>query len=785
MDKLIPRNNTSFLKNVHEVLKSIAQDKGDPLKYHQRLVHEYLLYYPHIRGILAYWEMGAGKTLLAVSVCDSVVQNESSGYKKILFVSSKTLHGNFVGDYKKYLKMINNPIADSEQEMEKYIEKNCQFITLTANNMLQQVYKSTKMEGEEIFTESIIESSEGADVKKLREELEKLNALGNLDNTFIMIDEAHNFFNGITNGSKNYIGLYQLIMEAKNIKILFLTGSPITNDPFEIGLCFNMLNGYYYESSKKSKKSSERLTLFGEEYDDFRKYFVVHPFADQVENEAETKKIPIPIIKNKEKFANRIVGLVSYYGTDQAAIQKLFPKLEELIIQKVPMSAKQYAAYAAARDKEQEESKRGMFKGSRRPLQKPQGASSSYRVRSRQISNFLYPKYASKAVSTSLDEKGQIKYEKNPEGLRADTFKIVEKPKKTEAEEDFGLETWSPKMLQMLINISIHLPAGILDEFKKLAKTPEWMPEIIKNKQKPGIGPGIIYSQFIDSGIGIFGRILEHYGLKEIKNADEAAKITSKTGTFAIISGDVPPEFRIEIVRLAISPENKNGSLLSLLLITATGAEGISTKYMRHVHAIEPFWHWSRLAQVFARAARLGSHVDLPESERTVQPYLYLSDYPAVFEDKEQMKIKTVEDTTDVTLYYKAIQNQILINSFLKTIKEVSIDCHTHYSTDAKGQKSDIHCKICAPTNEPLFIADLDSDMKSPSPCQELKEEKIKATSITLEDDKGVREYMYYYADKQLHILAFNPQLNAYQEIFEYHPDYYALYEKINKKSKK
>ena len=767
MDTLISRNNTSFFKSVSETIKTIQKDQNDSLKYHQRIVHEYLLHYPQIRGILAYWEMGSGKTILAASLIDSVVKKKID--RKILFISSKTLHGNFLEDYKKYLILIKDPISDPVA-MDNYIKQNCQFITLTANNMLQQVYDSMKNAKDyisESYEDYMMSKDNNLSMKKIKNEIKKLNVSGNLDNTFVVIDEAHNFFNGITNGSKNYLGLYKLIMDAKNIKILFLTGSPITNDPFEIALCFNMLNGYYRIEGRHGHY--DNISLFGDDYDDFKKYFVSNPDTLDLNSEVGDK-VKIPLINNKDKFSNRIVGLVSYYGTDQSDIKKLFPKIEELIVQKIPMSQKQYAMYATARDKEQDESKRGIFETSKKKLQKPQGANSSYRVRSRQISNFLYPKYAS---NTFKDENGFERYEKYIDKLKPECFKVVDIDNADANEDDYGLETWSPKMVQLLVNLSVHLPAGMLDYFKNLASVNKWIPTLIKQEKKLGVGPGIIYSQFIDSGIGLIGKILKQYGMIEITKITDI-NIKSAKGSFAIISGEVLPELRSEIVKILMSPDNKNGELVSLLLITATGAEGISTKYVRHIHTLEPFWHWSRIKQVFARASRLGSHLDLDEKEQTVQEYLYLSDYPSPV-DNQQLKIKLIEDTTDVTLYYKAIQNQILIDSFLKIIKESSIDCMIHYNNEY------IKCRMCSPTNEPLYIIDLDKDMKSESPCQELKEEKIKAQSIILEDDKGKREYMYYISDG-IHILMYNGQLNAYQEIWEDHPDYSELYNKISKK---
>lgn len=742
MDKLIHRNNTSFRKSLTEVIKAIRTE-SDPLKYHQRIVNEYVMKYTHVRGLLVYQEMGSGKTILAASICDDVIR--SGKMRKVLFISAKTLHGNFVDDYKKYLRMARPEMED----VDSYITEHCRFITLTANNMLQQVHRATTAD-DHVFAEE---------------------SKGNIDNTLVVIDEAHNFFNGITNGSQNYIGLYELIMKARRVKILFLSGSPIMNDPFEVALCFNMLNGYFRDGT----------TLFGEEYDDFRRYFVSSPYADM----PESTNTEIPTIKRSDKFSDRITGLVSYYGTDQEEIRKLFPRLEELIVHRVPMSVIQYATYSGARDREQDETKRGAFRVGRKPLQKPQGASSSYRVRSRQFSNFVWPKYAS---NTYKDDRGFEHFERFIDRLRPEDFVVVDKnvryrrtggipPVEREIdkaiekivhggkdEPELGLETWSPKMVQLLVNVAVHLPPGMLDEFKQLGKKEPWIPELIRKKQKIGVGPGIIYSQFLESGIAIIVKILKQYGMQEA-----GKNVSSAKGTFAVISGEVDPELRTELVRMVMSPDNKSGALVSLLLITAAGAEGISTNFMRHVHALEPFWHWLRLEQFFARGARLGSHTALPPEEQTVQPYLYLSDYPVVFEDKEQAKVKEQEETTDVTLYHKAIQNRILIDSFLKVMQESSIDCTVHYDK--------LKCRTCMPTNEPLYVENLDQDIKSPSPCQELQEEKIKAKSVIVEDDSGQREYMY--TDPDLKIFEFAPELNAWHEIPPEHPDYLVVYKKI------
>ena len=66
-----------------------------------------------------------------------------------------------------------------------------------------------------------------------------------------------------------------------------------------------------------------------------------------------------------------------------------------------------------------------------------------------------------------------------------------------------------------------------------------------------------------------------------------------------------------------------------ILLTTKTGVEGIDLKNVRQVHVVEPYWNPVRIKQVKGRAVRVGSHLQLPPKDRTVDIffYLYLSHY--------------------------------------------------------------------------------------------------------------------------------------------------------------
>ena len=97
----------------------------------------------------------------------------------------------------------------------------------------------------------------------------------------------------MVNGSKNATQLYDLLMSARNCKILFLTASGIVNNFYEVIPCLNICKGYI------KNEDGINLTLFPENQDQFIKYFVD---ADKL------------TLKNVDKLRNRIQGLVSYKG---------------------------------------------------------------------------------------------------------------------------------------------------------------------------------------------------------------------------------------------------------------------------------------------------------------------------------------------------------------------------------------------------------------------------------------------------------------------------------------
>ncbi len=632
----VPRDNTNFSLTVEEVAKNIIFDEKAYLKLYQKVIIDYFVNNSNVRGLLLYFEMGFGKTLTAAIIMQILSQN-----MKVVVISSKMLHENMKST-------IDNLQVSSESKVDPI------YITSNASNLV-----------------NILKSHDS------------------FDNTLIVVDEAHDIFNSITNYSKGSIEFYNMIMNATNIKILFLTGTVIVNEPFELVPCFNMLAGY---------------ELFPENYEDFSKYFI----------DKKNKKFI-----NRQKFKDRISGLVSYYGhllsdisknEDSKGIIKKegFPDEYDLQVINVEMSEYQYGLYINARIKEREENMNTTsFKIKATPLQKPKSSGySSYRVASRQISNFAFPE---NNIARDIEKL---------------TKEELENPK---------YSTKFHKMIEMITN----------------NKT--------VNQLK------LVYSFFVNhEGILLIAKILETKGYKkfDLSRSNNSSMLDSKESksslTYAILSSDDDIETRDKIRMIFNSNENKHGEIINVMFISKSSAQGTDFKNVREVYITEPFYNKQIISQIIKRAVRLNSHIALPPEERIVKSYIFLSTAP------HGKKGKFVEiKTTDEDLYYSAIDDEEINDQAKDCLIEGALDC-VLYNKNPKYK-----CHLCKKTNRELFYKDFYKDIEIPSKCISVdppEEETIKVDEYIIDNKK-------YYIDqssKDVYIQIDNEELMQSSKKFGY-----------------
>jgi hypothetical protein len=259
-------------------------------------------------------------------------------------------------------------------------------------------------------------------------------------------------------------------------------------------------------------------------------------------------------------------------------------------------------------------------------------------------------------------------------------------------------------------------------------------------------GSSLLYSQFLDmEGIGIFKIAMDVNGYAPIEIIKSTAGIKFSARTeeslrkgpggqprYITFSGGEEDDVRricldifnanfnelpVDIKSLLVDEmkytDNKTGQLCRVFCITSAGAEGISLKSVRAVHIMEPYWNDVRLRQVKGRAIRIGSHLELDESQRNVVIYTYLSVFspeaqlatagesrisPNIrqydrIERKDALELglpigdRATEYiiTTDERLHVISERKKLILNALESVMKAAAVDCELNIKENKDG----------------------------------------------------------------------------------------------------
>jgi len=435
----------------------------------------------------------------------------------------------------------------------------------------------------------------------------------------------------------------------------------------------------------------------------------------------------------KNKFKRRILGLTSYFKS----LKELLPEIThptDVIEVPIEMSDFQLKEYTKIRNTERTQEKnqakmKGVF----------DQASSTYKIFSRVACNFVFPNEIPRPLpngSKTLDDT--IKDGKIDEDIVDNTSAVVrvknldgkyeeddidqlkkENDEKTDESYDKRIAT---AMQALKDDPEKYLKPGALKQY-----SPKFL-EILRNMQDNG--SHLLYSQFRTlEGVGLMGAVLEANGWVEFKIAFSQCewsivtdlKDVSTKNCYSLYTGTEDVEQK-EIIRNIfngdwdkvpksitnslnpIQKNNNDGGIIKTIMITASGAEGITLKNVRFVHLMEPYWHPVRTEQVIGRAVRICSHQALPTDERNVTVYLYIMKFsqkqikgdPKAENKKDRdpklnseirrfdrSKIdKITPVTTDQTLWEISRLKQKINREILNEIKSSAIDCNIHSSDE-------------------------------------------------------------------------------------------------------
>ena len=195
----------------------------------------------------------------------------------------------------------------------------------------------------------------------------------------------------------------------------------------------------------------------------------------------------------------------------------------------------------------------------------------------------------------------------------------------------------------------------------------------------------IIYSQYIDGGCVPIALALEELGFARygsepytkslLKNPVEPidaltmkpkSQVTGdfKQAKYVMITGD--PFFspnNANDIKYITKPENKNGELVKVIIISKAASEGLDFKNIRQVHIMEPWYNMNRIEQIIGRGVRNLSHCGLPFEDRNVELYLH-----ATLPQND-------EEPADLYVYRLAEKKALQIGKVTRVLKESAVDC--------------------------------------------------------------------------------------------------------------
>ena len=497
-------------------------------------------------------------------------------------------------------------------------------------------------------------------------------------------------FTDVSKGSAAYAGVIR---------------APVGNESNEQFLQ-NIKKMFASEQIRSEDPVITNFTALPDNFEDFKnKFLKINPDTFEI---VGVKELPL--------FQRRILGLVSYFKSAQ---EQLMPRLLDIKLELVPMSNMQYSEYVDVRTDEITKTKRAQKNKNMYEV-----SSNSYRIFSRLCCNFVFPP-ANEADGRPGRPKKEKLNEQNVDVITQGDVRQQQAVTFVEGvEEDAPLEvisgdsSYNEKIRELFQYYETHdedLKAngeGIGGGGRLNDYSPKFL-KMLQNISSPdNKGLHLVYSQFRSlEGIGMFSLVLNANGFAQFKIKKEGdswvmdiAPEDEDKPTYALYTGTEDADEK-EIVRnifnsdFSSTPENIKqylekkkkskslsnmyGEFVRVFMITASGSEGINLRNVRFVHIMEPYWNGVRVEQVIGRAQRICSHEDLPEDEKTVQVFEYLSVFSTAQKEKLNKELKTTDSgkTTDQALFDISKKKEQISRELLNAVKTTSIDCKVHKGT--------------------------------------------------------------------------------------------------------
>ena len=681
INKVQPREKMKTYEELKKYRDDVCGGKFT-LKSQQVFVANYMNPVTPYTGLLMFHGTGTGKTCGAIAIAENFKEQvRRYGTKIHILVSGPMIKEQWKNELITCTKdtYINSSILQSgfvNDELKQQIQRDAIMNALQYYRILSYRNFYRRVLGEKIADKEV--NAEGKVIKTYRKDIEgdierdiSVDKLENLDNTLLIIDEAHNFV-----GNDQGKALKKIIENSRNLKIILMTATPMKN--------------------------------FGDEIVELINY--LRPTNDQIEREKifTVERNHLMALKDgsQEYLKKMLNGYISYFrGNDSLVFAKgveMGEKIKELLFTKV------VRCYMS--DFQKEIYLKTLEEYSKDALDKESTASA----------NFVFPvldnekksivgTYSKDGINTVLN---QLK-----------TSRELYLKKLNEKFFDNKITNINEILRESSTGINI---SGLILHESKLKIFSTKFHEALMNINnmvdgKEGSKTCFVYSNLVKVGIDLFEEVLKANGYLEyrddglypitdsikeyrtgIKYVDFKKKYPNEKfypSTYLAFTGEnegeenVQPEEKKRLLNIFNNLQNKEGRNIKLILGSRVMNEGITLENVRAVHILDVYYNFARVQQVIGRAIRLCKHYKVM-TEEDPYPEVKIYKYVVSLANEKNSRLSSEED-----LYRKAELKYLLVKKVERCIKEAAIDCPINYHAnvfpeeveESKGCKNPLH----------------------------------------------------------------------------------------------
>lgn len=623
--------------------------KKPKLQSYQAFLSEFMNPETPYMGLLVFHGTGSGKTFASISIAERFKEQvQRYNTKIVILVPGPILKEQFKFDLAtictnySYMtpELASRFTLLSAVEKKKAIEG--------ALRVAGQFYRimSYKSFHRKVMGEKV--TRDGQEVRQFSS-----NQITSLDNTVLIVDEAHNFTN-------NEYGqaLMQIRKKSTNLRVVLLTATPMKNLADEVIPLLNFI--------RPLEDPIERARVF--QGNDFDMMFTE-------DGQAYLRRMATGYVSfyrggNPHTFARR-------KDIGEIPDQLLFTPLV-----RCPMMPFQDTTYKRVVGEHKD----------------------SLDKNSEAVANFVFP---------SLDKDNQLRGLHGKEGIKQSVFQLSSGVLTREIQKAFKMPTDTPplylsKKTKQLTGAIFSLPH--LSNFS--IKFARCMENIIGLPH----GTVFVYSNLVQLGTNIFREVLLSNGFLEYDNeqkyilspttrnhdmkstyADHVKKGTTdsfRPATFIVVSGggsdlgeskDVPEEKIAIIQKVFNHSSNINGERIKVVLGSRVVNEGVTLENVRQVHILDVHYHLGRVDQVIGRAIRQCRHINVTEQGKP-SPEVEVFRYSVSYADSTEL-------TREELLYKKAEIKFTTIKSVERILKEMAIDCPLNFAANQVAEEVWDGCK--------------------------------------------------------------------------------------------